>query len=309
MPKEEDNVWKEILTSYFREALAFFFPQIHQDIDWNRGYQFLDKELAKILRESKQGQRLADKLVKVYLAGGEEAWLLIHVEVQGYYDREFEERMFIYNYRIFDFYKKEVISLALLTDDSENYRPHSYQRKRWDFKLTMEFPTVKLLDYNKKWAQLEADPSPFAVVVMAHLKARLKAENERFDWKLRLIRMLIERGYSKPEIVKLFRFIDWLVTIPEAMESRFIEEAGKYFEEEQMPYITTPERVGMRKGRHQAALSLVSRLLKRRFGELEPELVQRVSALTADQLEELGEALLDFSQVSDVSDWLNDKGL
>jgi hypothetical protein len=173
----------------------------------------------------------------------------------------------------------------------------------------MEFPTVKLLDYNKKWAQLEADPSPFAVVVMAHLKARLKAENERFDWKLRLIRMLIERGYSKPEIVKLFRFIDWLVTIPEAMESRFIEEAGKYFEEEQMPYITTPERVGMRKGRHQAALSLVSRLLKRRFGELEPELVQRVSALTADQLEELGEALLDFSQVSDVSDWLNDKGL
>ena len=93
------------------------------------------------------------------------------------------------------------------------------------------------------------------------------------------------------------------------MESRFIEEAGKYFEEEQMPYITLPERVGMRKGRHQAALSLVSRLLERRFGELEPELLQRISVLTAGQLEELGEALLDFSEVSDVSGWLNDKGL
>jgi predicted transposase YdaD len=53
------------------------------------------------------------------------------------------------------------------------------------------------------------------------------------------------------------------------------------------------------------ALKLISRLLKRRFGELNTPLIEQVSNLTADQLEELGEELLDFSEVADLEAWLN----
>ncbi len=310
MPKEEDNLWKEILTAYFKEFVAFFFADIHQDIDWPKGYQFLDKELGKIIRDSKLGSRLADKLVKVYLLGGQETWLLIHIEVQGYRDPHFEERMYIYNYRIFDHQKKEVISLAVLTDSSESYRPSHYQVKRWGFKLSLEFPTIKLLDYNNQWERLETDLNPFALVVMAHLKAQqVKDGDERLRWKLRLVRMLYQRGYSRAEIIKLFKFIDWLVTLPEELEDRFLEEANSYEEEEVMAFITTPERVGIRKGRKVAALSLVLRLLKKRVGQLEPELEQRVSALNVEQLEDLGEALLDFAEIGEVTTWLDSKGL
>jgi predicted transposase YdaD len=49
---------------------------------------------------------------------------------------------------------------------------------------------------------------------------------------------------------------------------------------------------------------LVLRLLPRRIGALSPELVARIGTLSLPQLEALGEALLDFSHPSDLTDWL-----
>lgn len=61
-----DSPWKEILDRYFAAFLSFFFPAIHQDIDWKRGYEFLDKELQQVARDAELGRRYADKLVKVW---------------------------------------------------------------------------------------------------------------------------------------------------------------------------------------------------------------------------------------------------
>ncbi|MBH8562064.1 DUF4351 domain-containing protein [Nostoc sp. CENA67] len=53
------------------------------------------------------------------------------------------------------------------------------------------------------------------------------------------------------------------------------------------------------------AFKLISRQLKRRFGDIDASLVEQVRNLSAEQLENLGEALLDFSQVADLVVWLN----
>jgi hypothetical protein len=46
------------------------------------------------------------------------------------------------------------------------------------------------------------------------------------------------------------------------------------------------------------------RLLKRRIGTLEPELEAQIGELATQELEELGEALLDFSEPVDLVIWL-----
>ena len=61
---------------------------------------------------------------------------------------------------------------------------------------------------------------------------------------------------------------------------------------------------GRIEGRREATLSLVMRLLTRRFGAINPELQERVRRLALEQLEELGEALLDFQTVADLGIWL-----
>jgi hypothetical protein len=40
-----DSPWKEALERYLPQFLEFFFPEAHGDICWERGYEFLDKEL------------------------------------------------------------------------------------------------------------------------------------------------------------------------------------------------------------------------------------------------------------------------
>jgi len=48
----------------------------------------------------------------------------------------------------------------------------------------------------------------------------------------------------------------------------------------------------------------VLRLLNRRFGELDSNLVEQIQALGVSELEALAEALLDFSTVADLERWL-----
>ncbi|MEH2265975.1 DUF4351 domain-containing protein [Nostoc sp.] len=55
---------------------------------------------------------------------------------------------------------------------------------------------------------------------------------------------------------------------------------------------------------HKEAFKLISRQLRRRFGDLDGSLVEQVRNLSAEQLENLGEALLDFSEVADLIAWL-----
>ncbi len=47
------------------------------------------------------------------------------------------------------------------------------------------------------------------------------------------------------------------------------------------------------------------RLLNRRFGELPPHITETIQKLTVEQLEDLGEALLDFNIQADLINWLN----
>jgi len=52
------------------------------------------------------------------------------------------------------------------------------------------------------------------------------------------------------------------------------------------------------------AFKLITRQLKRRFGDIDASLVEQIRNLSAEQLEELGEDLLDFSEVADLIAWL-----
>lgn len=88
-----DSPWKEALALFFREFLAYFFPQAHDGIDWSRGCEMLDKELQQVVRDAEAGRRVVDHLVKVWLPSGQEEWLLIHVEVQTQPETDFSARL------------------------------------------------------------------------------------------------------------------------------------------------------------------------------------------------------------------------
>jgi predicted transposase YdaD len=61
---------------------------------------------------------------------------------------------------------------------------------------------------------------------------------------------------------------------------------------------------GKAEGIQEGEASLVLRQLKRRIGEVDSELEVRIRSLSVAQLEDLGEALLEFASISDLLAWL-----
>jgi hypothetical protein len=221
-----DESWKEALSEYFEPFLSFFFPQVHQLIDWTQVPQSLDKELQQITASSETKKRFADKLYQVWLLDGQEVWILIHIEIQSQYETDFAQRMYIYNYRAFDLYHKPVVSLAVLGDERVNWRPNSYSYEIGGYRASIEFPVVKLLDYEEQWNELEANANPFAIIVMAHLKTKETTKNpqQREQWKWTLIRGLYERGLEKNQIIKLFQVIDKMMTYDEYLADANVQK-------------------------------------------------------------------------------------
>ena len=56
--------------------------------------------------------------------------------------------------------------------------------------------------------------------------------------------------------------------------------------------------------RQEGESALILRQLSRRIGEVTPEQRSQIQALSINQLEALGEALLDFTKPGDLEEWL-----
>lgn len=287
-----DSPWKEIIEQFFPEFMSFFFPKIFDEIDWEKGYEFLDKELQKVVRESKGSTKRVDKLVRVWQKGnGQETWVAIHIEVQGQRDEMFAVRMFEYHTLLYNHYKRPIVSLVILSDDNPNWRPSGYWHELWDCRVQFDFPIVKLLDYGQDWPALEENSNPFAVVVMAHLQTVATSPKAvaRRDAKFRLTRLLYERNYTRKKIVDLLRFIDWIMVLTPRLESEYIEAVDEFEEQYKMKYVTSFERKGQEKGRllglEEGLEQSVIRVLARRFGAVPKQLQEKIEEASISQLE------------------------
>jgi hypothetical protein len=283
-----DSPWKDALTQYLPDCLALLLPDAHAAIDWERAYQFLDKELQQVAPEAAVGRRLVDALVQVWRRDGSETWVLIHIEVQGQEEPDFARRMYGYYARIRDRFDHPVVSLAILTDERRRWRPDHFRDELWGCAVEFRFPIVKLADYRTRRAELERDPNPFAVVILAHLAAQETRSDTagRASTKLTLIRRLYERGYSREQVIGLFRFIDWVLRLPTELDRAVWRQIQEEQEARGMPYVTSFERLAREEGREEGLREGLRRglalALEARFGAQGQTLIEELRRV-ADQ--------------------------
>ena len=294
---EFDSPWKDMIELYFEAFLHFFVPHLHTAIDWSRGYEFLDKELQKVVREAVTQSRRVDKLVQVWLSNQEEILL---------YDR----------------YGAQVMSLAILGDKKSAWRPQSYHYDQFGCRLTFQFPIIKLLDYQKQWAQLEQGRNPFSHVVRVHLKGleTQKYPQRRLEWKIQLYQSLTEARYTQPEILELLRFLDWVLVLPEDLTLAFDQFVHHYEEAKQMRYVTSFERRGIQQGLEQGlqqgleqgalqqAQEAVVKVLQVRFTQLPKRLIKQLQQVKdRDQLSQLLEQAVLVNSLQEFKSQFNSK--
>jgi hypothetical protein len=166
-----------------------------------------------------------------------------------------------------------VVTLAVLADDRPNWRPDRFAYDEWGCRLEFQFPIVKLLDFAGREAVLEANDNPFAIVTRAQLAAMQTRHDpaSRHQGKVRLIRELYDRGMSREDVLQLFRIIDWMMDLPQALEQLFRQEAEQIEQERHMAYVTSVERLAKEEGQIEERRRLLLRALEHRLKIAVPE--------------------------------------
>jgi hypothetical protein len=94
------------------------------------------------------------------------------------------------------------------------------------------------------------------------------------------------------EVRKLFRFIDWLMALPDDIERAFWSDVLRLEEEHKMPFVTIGERIGIEKGLREGLMRGIELGLKVKFGDGGLSLLDDVRTLTAiDSLQAILTAL------------------
>ncbi|MDD1469728.1 Rpn family recombination-promoting nuclease/putative transposase, partial [Dolichospermum sp. ST_sed5] len=124
------------------------------------------------------------------------------------------------------------------------------------------------------------------------LMARTKTEVENEREKQGIIKLL--------ETVLLSKFsqlsrqeIEAMFLVSDIKQTRVYQEAKQEGREE-----------GREEGKKDEATNLLIRILSKRFGKLGDSYTQNINSLNIEQLEKLGEALLDFTDINDLETWL-----
>ncbi|MCK8825877.1 DUF4351 domain-containing protein [Fuchsiella alkaliacetigena] len=307
---DRDGSWKTIIEVLFEDFVYFFLPKLAKKIDFEQDYEFLDKELQKIVPKSKEKKRYIDKLVKVHLKNGEEKWVLIHIEVQGYRDDEFRERMFTYFYRIYDRYQQKIAALAIFTDKNQNYQPASYEYQFFGTKLEYNYNTYKVLASNED--ELIAQENCFALAVLAQkyaLQAK-KDEDKKFEFKMKLMKLLLEKGYSKVKIRQLFLFIDQIVKLNDSLKQKLFyerleEQEGGEIMRVMGDFEEFVSRKAKKEGRKEGMVELVEKQLLNKFEFLPDEYKERLRKQDKDKLDVIAVKIMEIENLKELEDYLN----
>jgi len=279
-PRDDfNNGWLTVVRSLLPHLFAFFFPDVHQAVDWDRPVEFLDKEMEYAVRlAGGKGKKTVDTLVKVWLKSGEEAWMLLHLEFQNQVDITFPGRMFSYNALMYIRHRVTVASFAILGDPSPSWRPDHFEYGAFGRESCMRFHIAKLLDFRDRVEELERPDNPFALVVRAHLRAIATSRNSRKRRleKEHLTIQVHESGLPQDTMVDLQRFLELVMPLPVDLEREYQRAVRDYERRTNVPVLTQWEKMARQEGRQELALDV----LVARFPQAPASLREKIAAVS-----------------------------
>ena len=137
------------------------------------------------------------------------------------------------------------------------------------------------------------------LVVTPEIEAISQAQNNlasaktvvEFRRNLDLVEAILVNKFPKLSVEEIQKMLD--LREADVTQTRFYQEV-----------LQIGRREGEQQGVQQGESNMIIRQLTRRFGNLNSNQVKKVRSLSLPQLESLGEALLDFNNLSDLENWL-----
>lgn len=257
-----DMLWKGLMEELMGDLLLFVEPEIGKELDLERGFEFLDKELVEMFPEPEKpsNTKVVDKLVKVFLRDGSERWMLLHIEVQGNNEKGFARRMFEYYIRIFSKHSRPVAAIAVMTGKDGKKMPAAYEDRCLWMRTRYEYKTLCITDYPDE--ELKESMNPFAAVMLVAKEVLLRVkgtkedrDNVLYEHKVLVASLLKERmavyGEDKTKVMMSF-LNNYVVFKTPEINLKFMERTDELFERKNtMGYFEQLAEIRRQEGRQE----------------------------------------------------------
>lgn len=232
--------------------------------------------------------------------------------------------MFRYFARLTERYDLPVYPVVIFSYDApQRPEPNLFQvtfpgKKGMKNVLRFEYAVIQL--NRLPWRRFVRQENPVASALMAKMKMR---PEDRPRVKMECLRLLASLKLDPARTRLIGVFVDSYLELSAAELARYertLSGLAPAERRETMEMMTSWEREGIAQGRVQGRAegitqgvaqgvaqgkeALVVRQLRRRFGAVPEGMTARLASLSAEQLDDLGEALLDFGALSDLAQWL-----
>jgi len=309
---DHDRLFKELLSTFFIEFLELFLPQVASTLDRN-SVRFLQQEHFADLTTGED--KIVDLLVEVKQAG-EDIGFIVHIEAQASPETNFPRRIFFYFARLHQKFLQRICPIVVFSfDEPDREAPSVY---------TVEFPDRKILEFHFKaiqlnrlnWRDYLSQANPVAAALMSKMRI---APTDRPKVKAECLRLLATLKLNPARTRLISGFVDTYLQLNTGEEQMFQNELDRIETTERegvMEIVTSWMREGIEQGIERGIergieqgiergeRSLVLRLLNRRVGQISNSIRSQLDLLSLEQLELLGEALLDFRTIADLETWL-----
>jgi hypothetical protein len=296
-----DQLFKELLTTFFVEFLELFFPSVLEYLDTDT-ITFVDKEL---FTDVVRGEKKIMDIVALAQFQQQDYSFLVHIENQASNAPEFNQRMFRYFCSLFLKYDRPIYPIVVFSYDS----PQRLDRS--DF--VIDFPNKQVLNFDYdivqlnrlNWRNFLQQKNPVAAALMAKMKID---QRDRPQVKAECLRLLVTLKLDPAKMQLISGFVDTYLNLDPQEESLFQSQLStmELQEQEQIMQLTTSwEQKGILIGRQEEKLAIALRLLNRKLGSLPNEIATQIRSLEPNQLDTLTEDLLDFNSLDDLQTWLS----
>lgn len=294
---DHDRLFKELIATFFINFLELFFPQLIAYLE-PHSLTFLEKEIFTDVTEGEQYE--ADLVAQMQFCG-QDTCFLIHIENQSYSQKDFGRRMFRYFARLHEKYALPVYPIAVFSFDTPRITQTNFYRVEFPDKtvLTFDYGIVQLNQLN--WRNFLQQENPIASALMAKMNI---APEDRPKVKSECLRLLATLRLNPAKMKMISGFVDTYLKLNLAEEEIFKAEIAKFetVKQEVVMEIVTSWQL---QGRQEGELKVILRMLNRKLGSITPQLEERIRQLSTTQLEDLADALLDFTCQEDLVTWLD----
>ena len=218
--KKHDQLFKKLISTFFKEFLEVFFPEVHHFVDFTEVNQLSEEVYTDLINGE---TRRLDIVMETKMKDVETA-IIVHIEPQSSYQSHFNQRMFQYYSLLYNKLRKPILPIAVFSYDENRNTKDEFTIAFPDFHvLTFRFKKLELR--RKDWRAYVKSDNPVAAALMSKMGYNKK---EKVQVKIAFLQMLVRMKLNPAQSELVNGFFEYYLKLDEKEEEELVKQINQF---------------------------------------------------------------------------------